>query len=483
MDSVTTANWSAYVALLAWPVISFAIFRLKRPSEAAAWTILGAFLLLPSQVQIKIPMVPAIDKNSIACLSAFAGCIVCRTRPRRSNPRFGLVGVLATIYIFSPVITSALNNDTLLRGDTFLPGVGYYDGISAMLSQAISFIPFFIGRRFLQEDGDNEMILRVLLVGGVLLSFPMLFEIRMSPQLAEWIYGYFPSSFSVETRYGGFRPVVFMNNGLTAAFFLSTAFIAAIALWRAKTQFRQVPLGGLIPYLGLVILLSKSAGALVYSVIVGLLIRWLSPRAQIRIAISLVSLALLYPIMRIADYFPTDELVQLSTAFNGERADSLKFRFDQEELLLAHASERFIFGWGRYGRNRVYEESGKDVSITDGLWILTLGTFGIVGFIAEFGLLTLPVFRSRVIFKSTETAQDKIVISALALIVAITAIEQLPNASMSPWSWLLAGVLLGRTEQLRLVARRTTGTKSIKLSQPAQSAPQQPQLPLVVRPN
>ena len=57
----------------------------------------------------------------------------------------------------------------------------------------------------------------------------MLFEIRMSPQLHRWLYGYYPFGFITQMRYGGFRPSVFMENGLVCAFFAMTAMVAATA--------------------------------------------------------------------------------------------------------------------------------------------------------------------------------------------------------------------------------------------------------------
>jgi hypothetical protein len=105
--------------------------------------------------------------------------------------------------------------------------------------------------------------------------------------------------------------------------------------------------------------------------------------------------------------------------------------------------------------------------VTDGLWILTLGTFGIVGFVAQFGLLTLPVFRVRKVIGLVKSSGEKTLLSSLTLIVAIAAIEQLPNASITPWNWLLAGILLGRVEQLRSVSRKKTGIQKFTLDGPA----------------
>ncbi len=94
------------------------------------------------------------------------------------------------------------------------------------------------------------------------------------------------------------------------------------------------------------------------------------------------------------------------------------------------------------------DESGNDVSVTDGRWIITMGQFGFIGFLAEFGLLALSIVRAASALKYTETMQDEVFLAALALIVAINMIDLLPNSSISPWTWLLAGALLGRAEAL-----------------------------------
>ena len=118
------------------------------------------------------------------------------------------------------------------------------------------------------------------------------------------------------------------------------------------------------------------------------------------------------------------------------------------------ASQRFFFGWGRYGRNRIFNERGEDTSVSDGRWVLTLGQFGIFGFLAEFGLLALPVLRAASCLKFVESPRDAIFLSALALIIALNMVDLIPNASLSPWTWLLTGALLGRTEALRGAARQ-----------------------------
>jgi hypothetical protein len=451
-----TANWIATLAFVAWPFLSAYLYSCRTRSEATIWTILGGLLILPDGTFIKFAMIPAFDKNSIPNLCIFVGCLLVSSRAKARPLRFGICEILLITYILSPLVTSLLNGDPILIGGTLLPGVGGYDGISTLLTQFLFVLSFLVGRRYLGNPGDVETILRALIVSGLAYSLPMLFEVRMSPQLSLWLYGYMPS-FGTEFRYGGFRPVVFMGNGLIVAFFMMTCVVASAAYWRMQARIVSVKPSIVTSYLSGILLLCKSAGALIYGIALGGLVRFASSRVQMRVAVILAFLALLYPILRTSDIFPNQFLVDLATSVDDERANSLRFRFDQEEALLNRASERFYFGWGRFGRSRIItEESGKDDSITDGRWIITMGQFGFVGFLAEFGLLVLPIFHAFRTRPLLQNQREQIFLAALTLIMAISVIDLLPNASLSTWTLLLAGALLGRSEALQAQSVRNS---------------------------
>ncbi len=443
-----TPNWFAYTALLAWPLVTLLLFRVLPAVEALLWTVLGAQMFLPEMTAFKVATLPQIDKNSIASVCALVGCIAAGNGAPTRN-RFGLVGLLLTIYFAEPLITSYLNGDTVEVGADTIPGVGLYDGVSASISQCFLVLPFFLGRRYVAGSNGVENILRVLAIAGLIYSLPMLFEVRMSPQLHRWIYGFFQSDFVTEGRSGGFRPVVFMRLGLIVAFFMATTAIATAALWRAGRSIVRIPGGVATAYLGCVLFVCKSWGALLYGALLVPVVRVMSSRVQIVFAVIIVIVTLSYPLIRYMGLLPERELVQLAGSINSNRAFSLETRFRNEDQLLSKASERPFFGWGRYGRNRIYDEgSGRDLSLTDGRWIITLGVWGIFGFVAEFGLLGFVVFRAAAAFRFVKTAEQPL-FAALAVICAITLFEQLPNASIMPWTWLIAGALLGRSETLQ----------------------------------
>jgi hypothetical protein len=255
-------------------------------------------------------------------------------------------------------------------------------------------------------------------------------------------------------REGGFRPVVFLGHGLIVALFAMMSMIAAVTLWRLQDSFFKIPRVAIVGYLSIILILCKTLGAVLYGVVVAPLVRFANPKLQISIAVIFVSVSLLYPILRSFDYVPTNIMVQAAEELSKDRAASLRFRFNNEDALLKHAFEKPSFGWGRFGRNRVYDESGRDMNVTDGHWVITIGQYGIFGFIAEFGLLSLGVLRAPRAIKFTRSTSDKILLSALALLVATNILDLLPNASLMPWTWLLTGALLGRTESLAALATR-----------------------------
>jgi hypothetical protein len=453
MSLTAHANWFAFVALLAWPVLALWLFSKRSLNTALVWTILGGYLLLPVGASIKFEGVPAFDKGSIPNIAALIGCVLIAWRRVRFFYGFGWPELLISMLIIGPFITSALNSDTIVIGGVVLPGVGTYDALSAAVGQLISFLPFILARQFLRNPEDNNEIFRILVVAGLAYSVPVLFEVRMSPQLHSWIYGYFPHDFAQQIRDGGFRPVVFLGHGLLVAFFMMTAVVAAAAFWRTQTRLFRLPTVGIMAYLSGILIVCKTLGALVYGAVLTGIVRFTRPQLQLRFAMLLVAVALLYPMLRAGDLFPTRLILSLAETVSVDRAQSLQVRFENEDQLLDRAWQRFAFGWGRFGRSRIInEDSGKDDSITDGRWIITMGQFGFVGFLAEFGMLALAVVRAAAAFRFVESEREQIFLAALSLIVAINMIDLLPNASLSPWTWLLAGALLGRAEALRALA-------------------------------
>lgn len=451
-------------ALALFPIVAACLFALQPFNRAAMLTVLLAQLLLPVGAVIKFEQIPQFDKSSIPSLCLIVGCAATGRLRFRSPKGISLIGIFAVMFLFGPVITSEFNGEPLQYGPLRLPGVGLYDAVSALMTSVITLTPYFVGRELLRDEADNGEILRLMVISMLAYSIPLLIEVRLSPQFHYWFYGYYPSMFAQSIRDGGFRPMVFMGHGLVLAHFTLLAFLSAMAFWRirksvirisprVKSNFRLVA-----TYLGVVLFFCKTLGASLYGLFLSPIILFASAKIQMRVAVIFVFLTLLYPTMRYLDVVPTENLVELANSFSPERGESLGFRFYNERLLLNHAIKKPYFGWGRFGRNRVYDEdTGKDLTLTDGEWIIVLGQFGAIGFIAEFGLLCMAVFRAAAALRFAQSEREKILLSVLALMVAASIFDLLPNAFLEPWTWLIAGALLGRAEAL--LARRTIAAK------------------------
>jgi hypothetical protein len=125
-------------------------------------------------------------------------------------------------------------------------------------------LPFFFGAaitsqsRGLRESSANSAM------AGLVYSIPMLFEIRFSPQLHFWIYGYYSHDFIQSMRDGSYRPVVFMGHGLLTTFFLMTTCVATAALWRTRTRIFKLSPAAITVYLYALLILCRSAGNIIY---------------------------------------------------------------------------------------------------------------------------------------------------------------------------------------------------------------------------
>ncbi|WP_204302738.1 hypothetical protein, partial [Stenotrophomonas maltophilia] len=89
-------------------------------------------------------------------------------------------------------------------------------------------------------------------------------------------------------------PMAFMGHGLLAAFFIMASFLSATALWLTRVP-TAVPWSGLAGYLGVVLIICKSLGALIYAGFAATLILFNRPRLTLAAASVLITISLGYP--------------------------------------------------------------------------------------------------------------------------------------------------------------------------------------------
>ena len=446
---MASPNVIAYLMLLIWPAVCWQMWKRLDPARALIWTILGGYLIMPPMTGINLPIVPDLDKVSIPNLTA----LICATWLLKDKIAFlpsGPVGkALILLFIFAPFATVLTNGDALHFEMRTIQGMKIYDSVASIANQGIAVLPFFLARRYLGTPEGAGVVLVALVAGGLAYSVPMLIEARFSPQMNVWVYGFFQHDFFQTIRQGGYRPVVFLQHGLWVAFFTLMALLASLVMLREAPAERRPKAALILIYLFYMVLVCKSAGPLVYLVGLSPLLIFAPTRVQILVAAGLAALVIIYPILRGAHLVPLDRILDFATSFSADRAYSLQFRIENEELLLARAQERPWFGWGGYGRNFTHNAvSGEMANIADGLWIIILGMNGWLGYLAEFGLTALPLL---VLAREVLMRQGVVIArptAALALILAVNMVDLLPNATHIPFTWLMAGALLGEAERL-----------------------------------
>ena len=270
------------------------------------------------------------------------------------------------------------------------------DGLKFAGRNVMMLIPLHIGRRFLSTDNARALLLKAIPAAMLVYSLPMLFEIRMSPQLHRWVYGYFPGdTFVQQIRGGGFRPVVFFSHGLALALFTAIAVLCVFVLMRAKLRVLRVDSRIVAAYLGGLLVLCKSLGPLIYAIVFAPVLLFTRPRFWVKIGCAASLVVCAYPVLRAHHLAPTQLVSDAASAISPERNASFAVRVLNEGQLLEKAEQKPWFGWGGWGRNRIFDQwTGKDVSVTDGGWIIYFGVYGWFGYLCFFGLLAAALFQA-----------------------------------------------------------------------------------------
>lgn len=438
---MNNANVIAWLALIAWVPIAMGLFAAYRPATAATIVLLGACVLLPAGCRIELAGLPDIDRHVVGGLAVLLGYVLIALPRQHVRRATGWPEWLVGIVVLCVPVSVMTNTDALQYGDVHLPGLTAYEALTATFRRLIVIgIPFVIGARVVKTDADLHDVLRVVAIVGVAYLPIVLWEARMSPQLNTHVYGYFPHAFLQHKRGDGFRPVGFTMHGLELALFIATATVAMFGLARATTGRVATQRLLLTACLLIGLVLCRSLGAILLGLLgIVLLVQRRFPGLAI-LALSCAVVA--YPLLRANDLFPTEAMVEAAGAIDEERAGSLLFRFENEDILLAKARERPAFGWGTWGRNRVYDaETGQDESVTDGYWVLEIGRFGLVGFHSLFALLLLPAVVACRRLRAMR-GSERAVVGTVVVLVLIRALDLVPNAYIAPLTFFLAGTLV-----------------------------------------
>ncbi len=371
-------------ALFGWIPVVFALFVCLKPTRAVVAAYIGAWLFLP-MASYPIQGLPDYSKMFAASVGVLLATAVFDFG-RFASFRLHWIDIPMIAWCLVPCASSLSN------------GLGLYDGCSSVLRQMIIWgLPYFTGRMYFNDLKSLRVLAIGIVIGGLLYVPLCLIEVRLSPQLHRWIYGYHQHRFTQAIRFGGYRPLVFMQNGLAVAMWMAMASFVALWLWRVGGEKRLLgfPLWILSGALVVTTVLCKSlngVGLLGVGVVVMFFTKWTRSRVAL---VLLMLMPLTYMYLRATQTWSGRPMLEWVEAFTDEqRARSLDARLTQEDLFSERALERPFFGWGGYGRMFPTDElSGKWLTRgIDSLWIIALGTYGLVGLISVSLALLLPLW-------------------------------------------------------------------------------------------
>ncbi len=214
-----------------------------------------------------------------------------------------------------------------------------------------------------------------------------------------------------------------------------------------------------------VLLLSRNLGATLLAMMFSTMIFFSPQRIQLRVCMIVAILFLAYPAMKYYGSAPTERILEFAERISEERAQSFAFRLRHEDALIGRALEKPLFGWGGWARAQHFDELGRHITTNDGIWIITLGERGLVGYCAFFGLLALPLFFLR---RARNRKDIPPTVMAIVMISTANFVYMIPNSTLSPIGLLLFGALAAFAQ--RDVTTYDAGAPDI-LSKPVRRAP------------
>jgi hypothetical protein len=426
-----TPNSFAIAVLFAWPVAMGLLTSILPVRRIVMISIIGGNLFLPS-TGISIVGLPDYTRSFAAGLGALLPTLLLAT-PLLFSWRPKLIDVFFFAFLFAPGISSILN------------GLGPWDATSGILSRFLEWgIAYWAGRTIFNDEKAIGELAVGIVISGIVYAPLCIWEARMSPQLSMQIYGFRPSAFLMTKRWGGYRPIVFMQHGLAVAVWMASTSIVAWVLWRSKsiTKISLIPMGWIA--LGLIILTIglRSTGAAILLLGLICVVEFVNIS---RIKLALLALILMptgYITLRVIGW-EGQQLIQAISLLDDNRSmSSLNTRLENDTLIVDRAMQRPVFGWGGWGRWRVRDDSGMDITVSDSWWAILLGTTGVFGLIAAYGTFIASLFvlirvrTRRRIFDGAQGAAWAIGF-ALLLFVLDTLANAMPNTAFM----LAAGAL------------------------------------------
>lgn len=423
--------------LFGWVPLTVFFFIILKPHHAVLVSVIGGTLLLP-MASYDFQGIPDFSKDTSIAFGLILGIFISGPS-KRGSFQWRIYDLPMIFWCLCPIATSHTNE------------LGLYDGLSSSFQQIMQWgIPYLAGRIYFNSIDTLRDLCLGIIIGGLLYVPLCLYEIRMSPQLSNIFYGFFPHSFAQHFRYGGFRPIVFMQHGLMVSLWMAISSMVAFWAWRNGVikHLKGMPISFAVLALVMTCMLCKSANGW-FALFVGcgscVIYRYFKTR------IFLLLLLLTIPFylgFRLTNIIPTHEILTMASyLFDPERISSLEIRLIQEELFLQRVFERILFGWGGYDRGIPIDPfTGKRlISFVDSLWVIAISSRGFFGlFSLNAAMLIGPwLVLRRPLERVEKMEQLSFYPTVLSLVVILFMIDSLFNGMVNPSYILCSGALVG----------------------------------------
>jgi hypothetical protein len=374
-------NKLAIFVLFAWPLIMIILGMIMPIRRVVLISIIGGNLFLPP-TGIVLSGMPNYTKLLAAGIGAllpafiFAFADLTRFRPK-------LLDMFFIGFLIAPGISSILN------------GLGPYDAVSVTINRFLEWgVAYWLGRTLFTDLPALRDLCIAVVVSGMLYAPLCMYEIVMSPQLNRIFYGFRPSEWVMTKRLGGWRPMVFMQHGLALAAWMAAAALVAWVLWRSKAirNIWGIPISWIAIGLVILTILLRSTGAAM--LLLGLIAtaEFIQTTRLRPLLLVLVIAPIGYIGLRTVGW-EGNQLVELVAPLGDERAGSLNMRLENDQMIVDKVMHnRPVFGWGGWGRWRVQDDWGNDITVSDSWWSILVGTTGIFGLACTYAIFISPLF-------------------------------------------------------------------------------------------
>lgn len=426
-----SGNLLAQLVLLGYPALVLVLFAALPVRKAIVTALVGGWLFLPT-IRLPVVGIPDYDKIVATNCAIALGCLIW-SRKELFALRPTWIDLPMILWCISPSLSSLSN------------GLGYYDAASEGFRQVLVWlVPYLIGKAFFRDSQSLRLLALAFVVGGLVYIPLCLLEIRLSPQLNYWVYGFHQNQFWRNLRMEGYRPVVFMNNGLMVGTWMATATVISFWLWlTGNPRISRVPWPWIFGSLLVVTILCKALYAIMLMLLSLALLLVARYGKSLTPAILLLLAVPGYMALRGLQIVPADAIVaQAETIFGADRAQSLGARLAQEDYMILHAMKRPVFGWGGWRRSWPIDPYTGEFQIRglDGLWTIVIGKNGLYGVSLLFLTLLTPVAavllgRRARNWGSTQNAAHEV----LSISLLIFTCDCLLNGMFNPMFVVIAG--------------------------------------------